>query len=61
MNLEGIAFVVMVSVLILTIAAVYGNIYIALLYQYVPSGPTRTPSSSGHSVPSLSQCWSCWW
>ena len=36
MNIEGVAFVVMVSLIILTIAAIYIDIYLSLLLQSVP-------------------------
>ena len=35
MNLEGLTFVIVVTIIILTIGAIYVDIYLGLLYQYV--------------------------
>lgn len=37
MKLEGAAFVAVVSVIIITIAAIYADLFLGLLFQYVQS------------------------
>ena len=41
MKLEGVAFVAVVTVVIVTIGAIYADLYLGLLFQYVPAHKFR--------------------
>ena len=42
MKLEGVAFVAVVTVVIITIGAIYADLYLGLLFQYVDVEKCRT-------------------
>ena len=53
MNLEGLTFVIVVTIIILTIGAIYVDIYLGLLYQYVCLDLFRPKLAFGYWHPSL--------
>ena len=53
MDLEGVAFVVGVTLIIVCIGAIYIDLYLSLLYQYVTKNLNRKISLSGSLLLSL--------
>jgi hypothetical protein len=53
MDIESVIFVVLVSLIIISISSVYINVYIASLYHQVLPYPPRTAPSSSSTSPSM--------